>query len=74
MGNIARFQDIESLLQIHTSAESLFSCSREDRASQVWFGIIPLPQRSELDSGLDRQAIAMIRSIYRNYEDMFPGK
>lgn len=46
MGDIIRLNDIEALLQIHASAESLVASTCEDSASQLRLRIVPFPKRA----------------------------
>src|SRR5687768_15098840 len=68
--DIIRLDNIESLLQIHARTESLIPSSREHSASQLRFRIVPLPQGAELDSSFDREAVAELRSVYGDEEDV----
>lgn len=70
MCNIACLQDIKPLLQVHASAEGLFSCASEDGASQLGFRIVPLPKCTELNRCFDRETVAMLRAIDSDQKNM----
>ena len=41
--DIVRLDDVQSLLEIHSSTESFLPCSSEDGASQFGLSIVPFP-------------------------------
>lgn len=61
--NISRFEDIKSLLQVHSGTECLLPGACEHGASQFGLGIVPLPERTQLDRSFDRETVAVFWSI-----------
>ncbi|CAH0025741.1 unnamed protein product, partial [Clonostachys rhizophaga] len=63
MGYIPRVQDVQTLLEVHARAKGLVAGACEDGTSQLGLGVVPLPERTELDCGFHGQAIAVLGAI-----------
>lgn len=74
MRHIIRLDNLEPLLQVHARAKSLFPGAREDGASQLRLGVIPPPQSAKLDGRLDGEAVAELRPVDGDEEDVFAGE
>jgi hypothetical protein len=70
-GNVIGFYDIQSLLQIHTSAKCFLARACEHCAAQFGLGVVPFPEGAKLDGCFHWQAVHVFWAVDCYEENVF---